>query len=84
MPLPSPSRADREWDRLTQRAIYASAAILEYWIVNLRDDCVEVRRDPEPAARRYASTAIVRRGERIELAALSGVVVDHPVGSLSA
>jgi Uma2 family endonuclease len=62
-------------DRLTKRAIYAAAGIPEYWIVNLRDDCVEVRRGPEPQARRYASVAIARRGERIELAGLTGVSV---------
>lgn len=62
-------------DRLTKRAIYAAGGIPEYWIVNLRDDCVEVRRDPEPAARRYTSIAIARRGERIELVALPGVSV---------
>jgi Uma2 family endonuclease len=62
-------------DRLTKRAIYAAAGIAEYWIVNLRDDCVEIRRQPEPAARRYASTAIARRGERIALAALPGVTI---------
>ena len=43
--------------------------------MNLRDDCVEIRRQPEPEARRYGSTAIARRGERIELAALRGVTV---------
>src|SRR5436309_11692776 len=62
-------------DRITKRAIYAAAGIPEYWIVNVRDDCVEVRRQPEPGERRYASTAIARRGERIELAALPVVTV---------
>src|SRR5206468_4016924 len=49
-------------DRLTKGAIYAAAGIPEYWIVNLRDDCVEVRRQPEPEKRRYASIAIAGRG----------------------
>jgi Uma2 family endonuclease len=62
-------------DRLTKRGIYAAAGIPEYWIVNVRDDCVEVRRRPEPGARRYASTAVARRGERIELVALPGAAV---------
>jgi Uma2 family endonuclease len=62
-------------DRLTKAPIYAVAGIPEYWIVNLRDDCVEVRRKPEPDARRYASLTIVRRGQRIELAGLPGVSV---------
>src|SRR3989442_11333621 len=62
-------------DCLTKRAIYATAGVPEYWIVNLRGDCVEIRRQPEPEPRRYANTAIARRGERIELAALRGVTV---------
>ena len=62
-------------DRLTKRAIYAAAGIPEYWIVNLPDDCVEIRRDPEPAARRYASVTIARRGDTIELGVLPGVRV---------
>ena len=62
-------------DRLTKRAIYAAAGIPEYWIVSLPDDLVEVRREPEPDARRYARIMIARRGERIELAALPGVSV---------
>jgi Uma2 family endonuclease len=55
--------------------MYAAAGIPEYWIVNLRDDCVEVRREPEPDARRYGSVRIARRGERIELVGLPGVSV---------
>ena len=60
-------------DRLTKRAIYAAASVPEYWIVNLRDDCIEVRRGPDAATRRYATTAVARRGDVIELAALPGV-----------
>src|SRR3989442_12640217 len=62
-------------DRLTKGAIYAAAGIPESWIVNLRDDCVEVRRQPEPEKRRYASIAIARRGERIEPVALPGISI---------
>ena len=62
-------------DRLTKRAMYAAAGIPEYWIVNLHDDCVEIRREPEPDARRYASVRVARRGERIELVGLPGVSV---------
>jgi Uma2 family endonuclease len=62
-------------DRLTKRAIYAAAGIPEYWIVNLPEDCVEIRRGPEPAARRYATTTIARRGDTIEVGVLPGVRV---------
>jgi Uma2 family endonuclease len=30
--------------------LYAQAGIPEYWIVNLKDNCLEVQRDPEAAA----------------------------------
>lgn len=33
-------------DRLTRAAIYAAAGVPEYWILNLLDDVVEVRRKP--------------------------------------
>jgi Uma2 family endonuclease len=63
-----------EWslpqDRLTKRRIYAAAGVPEYWIVNLRDDQVEVLRAPDRAARSYGETAIAHRGERITLAAV--------------
>ncbi len=67
-------------DRLTKRAIYAAANVPEYWIVNIPDDCVEVRRDPDPAGRRYASVSIAHRGDTLELAALPGVRIS--VGDL--
>lgn len=62
-------------DRLTKAAMYAAAGIPEYWIVNLPNDCVEVRRDPAPAERRYLSVTLMRRGDVIELAALPGARV---------
>lgn len=62
-------------DRLTKAAIYAAARVPEYWIVNLRDDCVEIRRTPEARARRYRDVVVARRGETIDLAELPGVGV---------
>ncbi len=56
-------------DRLSKRRIYAAAGILEYWLVNLRDDCMEVYRRPDPAARTYATPRLARRGETIALVA---------------
>lgn len=60
-------------DRLTKRATYAAANVPEYWIVNLADDCVEVRRRPDPTTRTYTDVAVARRGESIAMAALPGV-----------
>ncbi|MGH2361962.1 MAG: Uma2 family endonuclease, partial [bacterium] len=66
-------------DRLTKAAIYAAADVPEYWLVNLRDDCVEVSRSPSAHARQYAESRIARRGERITLVALpdASVLVDE-------
>src|SRR5262245_19953782 len=47
-------------DRLTKAAMYAAAGIPEYWIVNLRDDCVEVLRAPAREQRRYGDRHIAR------------------------
>ena len=62
-------------DRLTKSRLYAAAGVPEYWIVNLRDGCVEVWREPDVAARSYASLTTARTGERIELVALPGASV---------
>jgi Uma2 family endonuclease len=62
-------------DRLTKTAIYATAGVPEYWIVNLRDDVVEVHRAPDPSTRRYAERRVVARTERIELVAVPGVSI---------
>ena len=62
-------------DRLTKAAVYAAAGIPEYWLVNLRDDCVEVFRTPEPSARRYSEKHVARRGDRLDLVATAGASV---------
>ena len=64
-------------DRLTKAPIYAAAGIPEYWLVNLRDDCVEVFRAPDPAARRYTGKRVAHRGDRLDLVAIAeaGVAV---------
>lgn len=53
-------------DRLTKAAIYAAAGIPSYWIVNLRDDVVEVFTEPDPSARRYRRRERVGRTERLK------------------
>lgn len=58
------------FDRLTKRAVYAAAGIPEFWIVNLVSDCVEVRRDPDPATRRYRQVTVARRDATLTIAAL--------------
>jgi Uma2 family endonuclease len=62
-------------DRLTKAAIYAAAGIPEYWIVNLRDDCVEIYRAPDAQARKYVERRVARCGERIALAGVPDAAV---------
>ena len=57
-------------DRLSKAAIYAAAGIPDYWIVNLRDELVEVMRDPAAAEARYRQVRTAARGEWLELVAL--------------
>ena len=50
-------------DRGRKLRLYAREGIPDYWIVNLVDDCVEVRR--RPAGEDYVETRICRRGDTI-------------------
>jgi Uma2 family endonuclease len=65
------SDSSLEYDRLIKLPMYAEAGILEFWIVNLDDDCLEVYRRPTSAGG-YADVQILRRGQKIEVAALPG------------
>lgn len=47
-------------DRNRKQAIYAAAGIPEYWIVNLAERCIEVYREPAPAAAGGRATYSVR------------------------
>jgi Uma2 family endonuclease len=58
------------FDRNTKASLYARAGIADYWIVNLVDHVLEVRRDPGPAPKaryghRYATTIMLRGEERV-------------------
>jgi Uma2 family endonuclease len=74
------SHSSLKQDRLSKSRIYAAAAIPEYWIVNLRDDCIEVYRAPDGAHRVYAHHSVVQRGEQITLVAFPDASV--AVGSM--
>lgn len=57
-------------DQTTKAALYASANVAEYWIVNLVEHRLEVRRQPspmeaEPLGYGYRSTQILLPGESI-------------------
>jgi len=62
-------------DRLTKSRIYAAAAIPEYWIVNLRDRCVEVLTKPDRERRLYGEVSRVSGEGVVELFALPGAKV---------
>ena len=63
-------------DRLTKAALYAAADVPEYWLVNLRDRCLEVHRRPVPRERRYADVRVARAGERVAPVAFPGVEIE--------
>lgn len=74
-----------QYDRTTKASMYAAAGIADYWIVNMQDRQLEIRRDPQPDATQefgygYASLVTLKPGaDAIPLAMLSGIV---PVGRL--
>ena len=64
------SASSLQQDRLSKSRIYAGAGVPDYWIVNLRDACVEGFRAPDVAQRVYAERRTLHRGEQLELVAL--------------
>jgi Uma2 family endonuclease len=62
-------------DRLTKGPIYAGAGIAEYWLVNLRDRCIEVHREPDRRERRYKSVTVSEPQDRIDLLAVPGASI---------
>ncbi len=72
-------------DRGRKASLYARAGILDYWIINLRDHCVEVRREPtaDPAARlghRYKTLTTLRPPESIS--PLANPAAQTPIADL--
>jgi Uma2 family endonuclease len=61
-------------DRDEKRPLYANAGIVEYWIVNLNDDNIEVHRQPRPDGT-YADVQTKRRSAHLDIAALPGVTL---------
>ncbi|MDX2166978.1 MAG: Uma2 family endonuclease [Deltaproteobacteria bacterium] len=69
------SDSSLQQDRLSKSRIYAGAGIPDYWIVNLRDDRVEVFRRPDATQRVYTERFVATRGETLALVALPGATV---------
>ena len=58
------------FDRTTKAAVYARAGLADYWLVNLVDRVVEVRRDPQPSTTgslewHFASVRTFRAGDLV-------------------
>lgn len=67
-------------DQQTKAALYARANVAEYWIVNLNEQTLEVRRQPAPMNEAllgfgYRSTQILLRGETVSPLAAQGAVI---------
>ena len=52
-----------EYDRGEKAALYAQVGTRDYWIINIRDRCIEVRRQPAETA--FEDTRIYREGETV-------------------
>ena len=63
-------------DRLLKASLYAKAGVLEYWMVNAEERCVEVHRDPDPVAGRYVAVQTLQRGQALTSAILPQVRID--------
>jgi len=61
-------------DREVKRPLYAENGIVEFWIVNLIDRCLEVHRQPRPDGT-YADVRTLRAGETVEIGAIPSVRV---------
>jgi Uma2 family endonuclease len=61
-----------QYDRTVKHSLYAENGIVEYWIVNLTDGCLEVHRQPQ-ADGTYADVRTMRAGDTIDLVALPGL-----------
>jgi len=57
-----------EYDRVVKLKKYAAAGIPVYWIINLRDNEVEVYLRPLPADERYEDCVRFRSGDSLEVA----------------
>jgi hypothetical protein len=54
-------------DRTVKLRMYATAAIPTYWIVNLRDNVIEVYDHPDVLAGSYSNRRDFRRGDKVQL-----------------
>ena len=60
-------------DREVKASLYARAAVPEYVIVNLQEDCLEVHRYPDPATGRYREISRLASGDSLASASVLGL-----------
>lgn len=63
-----------DFDRDVKRLMYAHAGIVEYWIVNLIDEVIEVHRRPHQVQEVYQSISIFGRGQDVDTQPFPGEV----------
>jgi Uma2 family endonuclease len=63
-------------DRQAKAVLYARAGIPEYWIVNLAESSVEVRREPDSANSSYRTRTVARGGETLVAASVPGLSIN--------
>lgn len=63
-----------DYDRTEKAALYATADVAEYWIVNLLDDVVEINRDADPRGS-WRNRVTVGRGGTVSPVAFPDVVL---------
>ena len=62
-------------DRQAKAVLYARAGIPEYWIVNLAESTVEVRREPDTASGSYRTKTVARGGDTLVAARVPGLSI---------
>ncbi|WP_017721776.1 Uma2 family endonuclease [Kamptonema formosum] len=62
-----------ESDRLVKIPLYAEEGILEVWLVDINEECVEVYRQPAPAG--YQEVRKCRRGDSLSLLAFPDITI---------
>ena len=62
------------YDRTEKLSLYAEAGVCEYWIADVKQQCVEVYRDPQPNGT-YADERVLKIGETLSIVKLPGISV---------
>jgi Uma2 family endonuclease len=58
------------FDRSTKTELYAQMGILEYWIVNLKKQQLEINRNPDKEERLYREKLTLGEGEKVRIESL--------------